>query len=206
MGDLLPNVGRRVYPVGRLDADSRGLVLLTNDGELTDLLTHPSHQVSKTYEVEVDGLLSADEAQKLVAGVWLSEGRTSPARVKVLRRAGNRTLLEITLREGRNRQVRRMLARLGHKVRSLTRTRLGSISIRGLGVGKFRQLTDDEVESLRRAASAKPEKSEKPHPKKRRSSAKSRPPAAQGDKKPRAAKRKTPPDEARGGDEFDVTL
>ncbi len=157
--DLLPGVPERVYPVGRLDADSRGLVLMTNDGELADLLTHPSHEVPKTYEVEVDGSLSGEQAEKLMTGVWLSDGRTAPARIKLLRRSATRTLLEITLREGRNRQVRRMLARLGHKVRSLSRTRIGNLSLRGLAPGKFRPLTEDELASLiRMARSQAPEK------------------------------------------------
>ena len=195
VADLLPNTGRRVYPVGRLDADSRGLVLMTNDGELAELLTHPSHEVTKTYEVEVDGTLTNEEAEKLAAGVWVSNARTAPARVvKVLRRVANRTTLEVTLCEGRNQQVRRMLARLGHKVRSLTRTRLGNLSLHGVSPGKFRLVEPAEIASLERMARAqkteKPVQSAKPKAKPKPKGPRMAKPSA--DKKPRTAPRKTP--------------
>lgn len=150
--DLLVGVKERVYPVGRLDADSRGLVLMTNDGDLAARLTHPKYEVPKTYEVEVDGRVTPDVAAKLVSGVWLSDGKTGSARLRVLHRGSARSQLEVTLREGRNREVRRMMVRLGHKVRRLTRTRIGHLGLHGLGAGKFRPLTSMEVADLYREA------------------------------------------------------
>jgi len=150
--DLLADVPVRVYPVGRLDADSTGLLLLTNDGELANRLTHPRYGVPKTYLVEVDGRLSNEDVQRMVAGVWLSEGKATASRVKFVRRVGKRSLLEITLREGRNRQVRRVLAKLGHRARRLTRIRFGPLTLAGLKIGRCRKLTAQEVTALRASA------------------------------------------------------
>ena len=150
--DLLPGVRERVYPVGRLDADSDGLLILTNDGELTNRLTHPRYGTAKTYRVEVDGRITAATVEKLKQGVWLSGGRTRRAGVKIIRRGSPRSVLEITLHEGRNRQVRRMLLRLGHRVRRLTRIRIGRLSLHGLGSGQHRPLAPDEIRSLNRLA------------------------------------------------------
>jgi 23S rRNA pseudouridine2605 synthase len=161
--DLLVGVSERVYPVGRLDADSRGLVIMTNDGDLAARMTHPKFEVPKTYEVEVSGRVTSEDIEKLTRGVWLSEGRTCRTRVRMLHRGHARSQLEITLREGRNRQVRRILARLGHKVRRLTRVRLGPLNLRGLGPGRFRALTRAEVAGLLRAGA---EEHKKPKPKK----------------------------------------
>jgi 23S rRNA pseudouridine2605 synthase len=147
---LPPGVGR-VYCVGRLDADSTGLILLTNDGELTQHLTHPSCGVPKTYVVTVDGRIGEAELEKIKRGVHLDGRRTRRASVKLLRRAGTQTLLEIRLREGRNREIRRMLLRLGHKVRRLKRVAIGPINDRGLSPGSVRELTAREVALLRRA-------------------------------------------------------
>jgi 23S rRNA pseudouridine2605 synthase len=155
--DLLPGVRERVYPVGRLDADSRGLLIMTNDGDLAARLTHPRYEVAKTYEVEVVGELSGEDMQKLISGVWLSEGRTRRTQIRLLHRGKDRSRLEITLREGRNRQIRRMLAKLDHKVRSLTRTRIGPLTLKGLGPGQFRPLTQDEVRSLVKLSYSRPE-------------------------------------------------
>jgi len=151
--DLIPRTSQRVYCVGRLDADSTGLLVLTNDGHLTQLLTHPSHGVAKTYVVEIDGRLEDDEFGRLKAGMWLGPKRTRGARVKVLRRGPKRSLLEITLTEGRNREIRRMLARLGHKVRRLKRTAIGPITDRGLKIGNWRPMKGREVAMLKRTAS-----------------------------------------------------
>ena len=145
----------RVFPVGRLDAESKGLLLLTNDGELTNQLTHPKYSVPKTYRAVVAGLLQPEEAERLQHGIWLAgpEGggmRTTASRLRIVNRARDNTILEITLREGRNRQIRRMLANLGHKVRELTRVSLGSLELKGVGLGQFRFLTDYEVRQLRR--------------------------------------------------------
>ena len=151
--DLLGPIGdgQRVYCVGRLDADSTGLILLTNDGELTQHLTHPSHGVSKTYTVAVDGRVEPDELDKIKRGVYLGKRRTRAAQVKVLRRSPERTLLEITLREGRNREIRLILLRLGHKVRRLKRVAIGPITDFGLKIGHARALSAKEVTSLRKS-------------------------------------------------------
>ena len=153
--DLLPaDLPGRVYPVGRLDAESKGLLLLTNDGDLTNHLTHPKYGVAKTYKAVVDGYVTPDAIAELSSGVWLADPRTGKgvkaglSRVKVTSRGRLRSSIEITLQEGRNRQVRRMLARIGHKVRELTRIRLGPLTLHGLAVGESRTLTPREVKDL----------------------------------------------------------
>jgi 23S rRNA pseudouridine2605 synthase len=143
--DLLRGVTQRVYCVGRLDADSEGFIILTNDGELANLLTHPRYGVAKTYLVEVNARMKAEDLEALRKGVWLSGGKTSPARVKLLRRGSNNTWMEITLKEGRNREVRRILARLGYKVRVLRRVRIGWLEDVRLKTGRFRRLAPGEV-------------------------------------------------------------
>jgi len=152
--DLVPTTGKRVYCVGRLDEDSTGLIILSNDGTLTNRLTHPSHGVVKTYRVRVAGRVTADDIQKLRTGTRLGGRRTAPARVRLLRRGATESLLELKIAEGRNRQVRRMLAGLGHNVRRLHRCGIGPVSDRGLKIGRFRHLTASEVEALRRSARA----------------------------------------------------
>lgn len=154
--DLLPpGLPARVYPVGRLDADSKGLLLLTNDGELTNQLTHPRYGVPKTYRAVVDGYVRPEMVQELEQGVWLADDRsgkgfkTGRSHIKITRRSRERSILELTIREGRNRQVRRMLARLGHKVRDLTRIKMGPLTLDGLSPGQFRQLSPREVKQLR---------------------------------------------------------
>lgn len=154
--DLLPpDFPVRVYPVGRLDAESRGLLLLTNDGELTNELTHPKFGVPKTYRATVDGFVTPNAVEGLMQGIWLADRRTGEGfktgrtQVKIVRRGRERSVLEITIREGRNRQVRRMLAKLGHKVRELTRVRLGPLELGKLGSGQFRMLTSREVRELK---------------------------------------------------------
>ena len=146
--DLLKGVRERVFPVGRLDADSMGLLLLTNDGALTQKLTHPRFGVPKTYRAEVTGAPAAATIEKLRQGVWLSEGRTAPAQIRVVYRQRDRCILEITLREGRDREIRRILAKTGHNVRRLTRIATGKLSIKGLALGAFRRLTPQEVKYL----------------------------------------------------------
>ncbi len=146
--DLMQGVDERVYPVGRLDADSQGLLLMTNDGDLAAKLTHPRYGVPKTYRARVRGRVGDGVLAKLRQGIWLSEGRTQPARVTLIYKGKEYSILEITLREGRNRQVRRMLAQLGHPVRELTRIRIGKLSVRGLGVGKHRKLTKQQINEL----------------------------------------------------------
>ncbi|MHC4664588.1 MAG: pseudouridine synthase [Planctomycetota bacterium] len=149
--DLVP-VRERIYCVGRLDADTTGVIILTNDNELANRLTHPRYGVSKTYVAAVKGEIGGQAAERLKAGVWLAEGRTGRAAVKILKRNPKESLIEITIREGLNRQVRRMLAKVGLPVKSLKRTRIGKLTARGLGVGKFRMLSKAEVAYLKRAA------------------------------------------------------
>jgi 23S rRNA pseudouridine2605 synthase len=153
--DLLPpNFATRVYPVGRLDAESKGLLLLTNDGELTNRLTHPRYGVPKTYRAVVDGYVTPQLVSELEKGVWLAdrEGqgfKTGRSHIKIARRSREKSVLEITVREGRDAQVRRVLARLGHKVRDLTRIRMGSLTLEGLAPGAFRPLNSRELRELR---------------------------------------------------------
>jgi len=159
--DLIPESGRRLFPVGRLDADSKGLLLMTNDGDLANRLMHPRYEVPKTYLAQVAGPVTREDVRRLIQGVYVAEGKTQRAKVSVLKRSRSRSTLEITIREGRNRQIRRMLARLRHPVRELVRTRLGRISLRGLGPGKARRLTADEIEYLRRLPGAPPVEEER---------------------------------------------
>ncbi len=150
--DLVGRMRERVHCVGRLDAESTGLILLTNDGELTNRLTHPRHGVVKTYVVRVAGRVTGGDVAKLKAGVFLDDRRTGPAAVKILRRGVRESLLQLRISEGRNRQVRRMLARLGHNVRRLHRSAIGPITDRRLKIGHFRYLKPGEVAALRRSA------------------------------------------------------
>ncbi len=148
--DLVP-VRERIFCVGRLDADSTGLIILTNDSELANRLTHPRYEISKTYVATVKGEIQGSVVEKLKKGVWLAEGKTAGAAVKILRRNYRESLIEITIRQGLNRQVRRMLAKVGLSVKSLKRARIGKLDARGIGVGKFRTLTKAEVTYLRKA-------------------------------------------------------
>jgi 23S rRNA pseudouridine2605 synthase len=150
--DLVPQVSQRVYTVGRLDEASEGLLLLTNDGDLANRLMHPRFGVEKTYEVQVAGMPSADDLHRLLKGVWLSDGHVKAKHVKRLKSQGDSTWLRIVLNEGKNREIRRMLARLGHKVLRLRRIALGPIQLRALPVGKARRLTPAEVATLHRVA------------------------------------------------------
>jgi 23S rRNA pseudouridine2605 synthase len=143
---LLPHESRRLYPVGRLDADSSGLILLTNDGALAQRLTHPSFEVPKTYRVRVDGGPVGENAlTKLRAGVRLEDGMTAPAQV---RRVGQE-VLEVTIHEGRNRQVRRMCEAVGHPVGALERIAFGRLKLGELASGASRRLSDTELARLR---------------------------------------------------------
>ncbi len=142
----------RVYPVGRLDADSEGVILLTNDGDLTYRLTHPSFGVEKEYVITVDGSPKPGAIRQLRRGVALEDGLTAPARVSTLGPA----TLRITIHEGRNRQVRRMAEAVGHPVRRLVRTRIGPLRLGSLRPGEWRPLTTEEVRALERATGAAP--------------------------------------------------
>jgi pseudouridine synthase len=150
--DLLDGAPGRVFPVGRLDYKSEGLLLLTSDGELAFRLAHPRYKVAKTYHVEVPGSVTDDVLGALRRGVMLDDGPTLPARVGVVRRGRSVTLLEIELREGRKRQIRRMLALFGLEVARLRRVRFGPVELGSLEPGRWRLLTDAELGALRKAA------------------------------------------------------
>lgn len=150
--ELIGHVGVRLYPVGRLDMDTEGLLLLTNDGELTNALLHPRHEVPKTYVAEVEGLPTPETLSRLRRGIRLEDGPTSPAEVKVLKGTERGATLSITIHEGRNRQVRRMLEAVGHPVSFLKRVRFGPLDLHGLKLGQHRFLTMAEVARLRGAA------------------------------------------------------
>ncbi|MBM7854669.1 pseudouridine synthase [Desulfohalotomaculum tongense] len=153
--DLLKDVKERVYPVGRLDYDSEGLLLLTNDGELTQALTHPKHQIAKTYKVRVEGVPTLDNLERLANGVKLEDGVTAPARVYLTHIKDGNALLEITIREGKNRQVRRMCEYIGHPVKRLVRTRIGPLELRNMSSGEVRELNNAQLRELFKAAGIK---------------------------------------------------
>ena len=144
VADLVASLGERLYPVGRLDLDSEGLLILTNDGEIANCLMHPSHEIPKTYEVDVAGGDLAAAAETMHAVTELEGYRVRPAEVTVL--APGR--LSVTIHEGRNRQVRRMFEELGHKVLQLRRVRFGPLELGDLPRGKWRELTAEEVRRL----------------------------------------------------------
>ena len=154
--DILPEIPQRVYTVGRLDEMSVGLMLLTNDGELANKLAHPRFGVEKLYRVVVAGSPTREVLGQLTEGIWLAEGKVRAKSVRAVGKRGESTILELVLAEGKNREVRRMLAKLGHKVMTLTRVAVGPITIKGLTAGQFRPLTGREVDLLRRVAAGQP--------------------------------------------------
>ncbi|MGZ4802513.1 MAG: pseudouridine synthase [Acidimicrobiia bacterium] len=145
--ELVPDEPR-VFPVGRLDWDTEGLLVLTNDGELTQRLTHPSHGVEKEYLVEVEGVPSRGALRQPREGVELEDGMSAPAEVRLVQSRGDSAAIELVIHEGRNRQVRRMLEAVGHPVVRLVRTRIGVLADRDLGPGEWRELRADEVRGL----------------------------------------------------------
>jgi 23S rRNA pseudouridine2605 synthase len=151
--DLVPARGLRLYPVGRLDADSSGLILLTNDGELANRLTHPRFEVPKTYRAELGGATIGDDAlSRLRGGVQLQDGLTAPAKVRRLGAGGgSHATIELTIHEGRNRQVRRMCEEVGHPVLALERIAFGPLRLGALEAGAHRRLSGAELERLRAA-------------------------------------------------------
>jgi 23S rRNA pseudouridine2605 synthase len=155
--DLLPEIPERVFTVGRLDEASVGLMILTNDGELANRLAHPRFGVEKLYRAIVAGSPSQEVLDRLVEGVWLAEGKVRAKRAKIVGKQGDATIVEMVLAEGKNREVRRMLAKLGHKVMSLTRVRVGPITIKGLRPGESRRLTAEEVDRLKAVAAGIPD-------------------------------------------------
>ena len=149
--DLVPHVRERVYTVGRLDEDSEGLLLLTNDGDLAHKLMHPRYGVEKTYLVQVAGKPTAEDIDQLLKGVYLSDGHVRARGVRRLKSQGESTWLQIVLNEGKNREIRRMLARLKHKVMRLRRTAIGPVLLGRLRSGKSRPLHSGELSQLRQA-------------------------------------------------------
>lgn len=149
--DLLSDVKERVFPVGRLDYETSGLLLLTNDGDLTYKLTHPKHEIDKTYVAKVKGILTEDEMKNFREGLYIEDYKTAPAKLKVLDsdRVKNISTLEIKIHEGKNRQVRKMCKAINHPVLRLKRVAMGKINLKNCKVGEYRYLTDDEVRYLK---------------------------------------------------------
>ena len=144
----LIDTSERIYPVGRLDLNSEGLILLTNDGELTNLLIHPRFEVEKTYRARISGDLTEEKLDKLRAGIELEDGLTAPAEIYRL----DKDLVEITIHEGRNRQVRRMFSAIGCDVKRLKRIKFANLTLDGVKVGNYRRLTAAEINSLKKLA------------------------------------------------------
>ncbi len=147
--DLMTDVPERVYPVGRLDRNSEGLLLLTNDGELANKIMHPSGHISKTYRVTVRPSVSEDQLLSLSNGVVIDGKKTLPAKVEVLSKEDNRVVLQITIREGRNRQIRKMCEAVGLEVARLKRTSVGPLRLGMLKPGEYRELTPAEISALK---------------------------------------------------------
>ena len=158
--ELLRDVPERVYPIGRLDKDSEGLLLLTNDGEFANLMMHPSHHIPKTYRVTVRPSVSDAQIARMTEGMEIDGRMTAPTEVRVLDREENRVVLEVVLHEGRNRQIRKMCDALGLEVARLKRTAMGPVRLGMLRQGEYRELTAEEVQKLRTLAE-KPEKEER---------------------------------------------
>ncbi len=148
--DIMGEVDKRIFPVGRLDYNTSGLLLMTNDGELTYALTHPKHEVDKTYKVRVKGRVSDKNVERLQIGVMLEGKVTAPAKVQILSRTEESTEMTITIHEGRNRQVRKMCECIGHQVSKLTRIAIGEIVLEKLPRGQYRPLTAAELAYLKK--------------------------------------------------------
>ena len=150
--DLIPKGRERLYPVGRLDFDSEGLVLMTDNGALTYRLLHPSHKVPKKYLVTIKGRLSKKDISILESGVELDGRKTQPCKVKPIGRTRGKSVVEVELKEGRKRQIRRMFEKVGHPVLRLKRVKIGPLELGKLGAGKWRHLSNEEVRALKEAA------------------------------------------------------
>ena len=149
VGDYLTRIKARVYPIGRLDFDSEGLLLLTNDGEFTHSVLHPSKKIPKVYQVKIKGVLSDQDIEALEKGMYLEDGKTAPAKVKKLRKAKENSWVEMVIHEGKKRQIRRMLHRVGHDVLRLVRVKVAGIELSGIAPGEMRPLTMKELERIR---------------------------------------------------------
>ncbi|MDP5884743.1 pseudouridine synthase [Streptococcus mutans] len=152
--DLLPEVKERIYPVGRLDWDTSGLLILTNDGDFTDKMLHPRHEIDKVYVARVKGLASKDNLRPLTKGIIIDGKKTQPARYRIVKtdREKNRSVVELTIHEGRNHQVKKMFEAVGLMVDKLSRTRFGTLDLSGLNSGEARRLNKKEISQLYNAA------------------------------------------------------
>ena len=146
----LVNIKERIYPIGRLDYDTSGLLLLTDDGDLTNKLMHPKYRIFKTYEAEIKGSISEDSINILKNGVLIDGYKTAPAKVKLINRSQVKTSVQISIHEGKNRQVRKMFEKIGHRVIKLKRISFGNINLGELSEGQWKYLTDDEIKYLKR--------------------------------------------------------
>ncbi len=149
--DLVSDIKERIYPIGRLDYETSGLLILTNDGDLTYKLTHPKHEVAKTYMAIVKGIPTNDEMKNFEDGLYIEDYKTAPAKIKIVKKdeEKNYAICEIKIHEGRNRQVRKMCRAIDHPVLRLRRAAMGEITLRGTEVGKYRNLTKEEVDYLK---------------------------------------------------------
>lgn len=152
VSDLVSEMGVRVYPIGRLDKVSEGLILLTDDGEFANMMMHPKYHISKRYRVTVDSAVSDEVVTELTSGVVIDGRMTAPAIINVVSASPERTVMEMTIREGRNRQIRKMCEAVGLNVKRLKRTMIGPLKLGMLQPGEYRELTKAEVSALRRAA------------------------------------------------------
>ena len=151
--DFLRGIRERVFPVGRLDYDSEGMIILTNDGELANAIMHPSRKIPKTYLVKIKGLLDAEDMEKLRNGIKLDGMLTAPAVVKPMRKTEQNSWIEMTIREGRKRQIRRMLERVGHPVIRLMRIRINGIEMGPVQPGAYRRITPAEIKTMKKELS-----------------------------------------------------
>lgn len=149
--DLVKDVGERVYPIGRLDYETSGLLLLTNDGDLTYKLTHPKHEVDKTYIATLKGIPTLNEMKNFEKGLYIEDYKTAPAKIKVLKKneEKNYCVCEIKIHEGRNRQVRKMCRAINHPVMNLRRKAMGKIVLKDVEIGQYRYLTKEEIDYLK---------------------------------------------------------
>ncbi len=190
VSDLFPQINERLFTVGRLDENSEGLLIVTNDGELSQQLAHPRYGIPKTYEVQVAGVPSHETLMQLKRGIHFSDGKFRVKGIRKLKRRGKSTFLQIVLTEGRNREIRRLLARVGHKVIHLKRLAFGPLKMGHLGLGRYRELKPGEVELLRTCGREKPD-DEKKLARPRRTASKRKTDDAQESRPPRVPSKAT---------------
>ncbi len=147
--DLLRGISVRVFPIGRLDYDTEGLILLTNDGDITYMITHPKHNIDKTYRALIRGEAKENDIESFKRGIAIEDYVTSPARMEIVRYSKGNSIVDITIHEGKNRQVRKMCSAIGHEVIRLKRIRIGEIGLGELKTGEWRYLKDSEIEYLK---------------------------------------------------------